>query len=280
MSEQINKAIAWARALCTGISDTPGLDAEILLAFCIGKPRSYLYTWPENLLSAHDWQRFQTLVHQRLEPTPIAYLIGEREFFSLSLKASPQALVPRPETELLVETALALCQGLSDISLLELGSGTGAIAIALKANCPKASITATDISPACLELATENSVRHRLDIDWLLSDWFAEIDRKFDFIVSNPPYISALDPALTRGDLPAEPILALSPGHTGLEALEAIIKEAPAYLNPGGYLLLEHGYNQEQEVAKLMRDHKFVNVDCKYDLNKLPRVSLGQSGEP
>ena len=276
MSEQINSAIEWGQARCAGISDTPRLDAELLLAHCIGKTRSYLYSWPKRQLAHNDWQQFQSLITRRLEPTPVAYLLGEREFFSLSLKTSPAALVPRPETELLVETTLAVCLHQPGADLLELGTGTGAIAIALKVECPAISIVATDISSHCLQLAQLNADRHKLTIDWIRSDWFTQIDRRFDLIVSNPPYISATDTALEQGDLPAEPIAALSPGPTGLEALEVIIAESPNYLNPGGYLLLEHGYDQQHEVAGLMREHGFININCKLDLNGLPRVSLGQ----
>jgi release factor glutamine methyltransferase len=279
MSEQIDNAIEWGRARCADISDTPKLDAELLLAHSIGKTRSYLYSWPEQQLTRNDWQQFQSLITRRLEPTPIAYLLGEREFFSLSLKTSPDALVPRPETELLVEATLAVCSNQPGTDLLELGTGTGAIAIALKIECPAISIVATDISSHCLELAQLNADRHKLRMDWIRSDWFALIDRRFDLIVSNPPYISAADPALEQGDLPAEPRTALSPGPTGLEALEVIIAESPNYLKPGGYLLLEHGYDQQHEVAALMCEHGFIDIDCKPDLNGLPRVSLGVLGK-
>jgi release factor glutamine methyltransferase len=276
MSEQIDSAIEWGRARCADISDSPKLDAELLLAHCIGKTRSYLYSWPEQQLAHNDWQQFQSLITRRLEPTPVAYLVGEREFFSLGLKSSPAALVPRPETELLVEATLAICLQRPGADLLELGTGTGAIAIALKVEYPTIKIVATDISSHCLELAQLNADRHKLTIDWIRSDWFTQIDGRFDLIVSNPPYISATDTALEQGDLPAEPIAALSPGPTGLEALEVIIAESPNYLNPGGYLLFEHGYDQQHEVAGLMREHGFINIDCKLDLSGLPRVSLGQ----
>ncbi len=276
MSEQIDRAIEWGRALCADISDTPKLDAEFLLAHCIGKTRSYLYSWPEQQLTRNDWQRFKALISRRLRPTPVAYLLGEREFFSLSLKTSPAALVPRPETEILVEATLAICSHQPGADLLELGTGTGAIAIALKVEHPSINIVATDISTYCLELARLNADQHKLSIDWIRSDRYARIDRRFDVIVSNPPYISAADPALEQGDLPAEPLAALSPGPTGLEALEVIIAESPSYLKPGAHLLLEHGFDQENEVAGLMREHGFIDIDCKPDLNRLPRVSLGR----
>ncbi len=278
MSEQIDKAIAWGCARCAHISETPKLDAELLLAHCLGKPRSYLYSWPEQQLTSDDWRQFQALIASRQEPTPIAYLLGERECFSRTLITAPTALVPRPATESLVETTLAICPNQPTVDLLELGTGTGAIAIAIKTHRPAINLFATDISSTCLDLARQNAHLHALKIDWIQSDWFSRIDRQFDMIVSNPPYISASDPALKQGDLPAEPLMALSPGETGLEALELIIAGTPAYLKPGGYLLLEHGFDQQAAVANLMRQQGFINIDCKLDLNGLARVSLGQFG--
>ncbi len=276
MSEKIDSAIEWAASCCAGVSDTPKLEAEILLAYCLGKPRSYLYSWPEQQLAPEEWHRFRALVDKRLLPTPVAYLLGKREFYSLALKTSPATLIPRPETESLVDTALDLCPGESATGLLELGTGNGAIAIALKVHRPGLNIVATDISADCLDIARQNAVDHSVSIDWIQSDWFAQIEsgRKFDMIVSNPPYIPALHPCLEKGDLPAEPLDALSPGETGLEALQRIIADAPTYLKPGGYLLLEHGFDQQGEVANLMKANHFTDVNCKLDLNRLPRVSL------
>jgi release factor glutamine methyltransferase len=277
MSEQIDTAIEWATKRCSASSDTPKLDAEILLAHCLGKPRSYLYSWPEQRLVAEDWHRFQTLVTQRVLPTPVAYLLGEREFYSLALKTDPTTLIPRPETELLVETAINICESSSATNLLELGTGTGAIAIAIKVHHPDINIVATDISADCLDIARQNAIDHATTIDWVESDWFLQLprNRKFDVIVSNPPYIAAADPCLAKGDLRAEPLSALSPGETGLEALQQIIAQAPAYLKPDGYLLLEHGFDQQEQVASLLQAQSFSNITCKFDLNRLPRVSLG-----
>lgn len=277
MSEQIDTAIEWATKRCSGSSDTPKLDAEILLAHCLGKPRSYLYSWPEQRLVAEDWHSFQTLVTQRVLPTPVAYLLGEREFYSLTLKTDPTTLIPRPETELLVENAINICESSSATELLELGTGTGAIAIAIKMHHPDINIVATDISADCLDIARQNAIDHATTIDWVESDWFLQLpgNRKFDVIVSNPPYIPAADPCLAKGDLRAEPLSALSPGETGLEALEQIIAQASAYLKPGGYLLLEHGFDQQKQVASLLQAQGFSNITCKLDLNQLPRVSLG-----
>jgi len=276
MSEKIDSAIKWAVDRFAEVSDTPKLDAELLLSYCLGKPRSYLYSWPEQPLESGDWKCFQALIDKRLLPTPVAYLLGEREFYSLILKTNPATLIPRPETELLVDTALDLCPGDSAINLLELGTGTGAIAIALKRHRPNLDIVATDISADSLDLARQNARDHAVTIDWIRSDWLLQIEagRKFEMIVSNPPYIPAMHPCLQKGDLHAEPLYALSPGKTGLEALQKIIAQAPAYLKPGGYLLLEHGFDQREEVASLMRAQNFSDISCKLDLNRLPRVSL------
>jgi|TARA_B110000971_G_scaffold204474_1_gene225988 release factor glutamine methyltransferase len=274
----LNTGLEWARQQMGCSSDSTTLDAEVLLAHCIGKSRSYLYTWPEQALSDEHWEAYQALITQRLMPTPIAYLLGEREFFSLDFKTTAVALIPRSDTELLVEATLERCPKNSPFKILELGTGTGAIAITLKIHQPSNTVTATDISPQCLELAKQNAVRHKVDIGWILSDWFSaiEMSERYDMIVSNPPYIAQGDFYLTQGDLSAEPLLALSPGPTGMESLQQIISIAPGYLKPNGYLLLEHGYDQEVAVANLLKSNGFTNISCQYDINNLPRISIGQ----
>jgi len=276
MTIQICDALKWARHEIGSVSDSPALDAELLLAHCIEKSRSYLYTWPEQILTDSNWASYQSLISQRLIPTPVAYLLGEREFFSLDFKSTAAALIPRSDTELLVEAALALCPEKSTFSILELG--TGAIAITLKVHRADATIVATDISSQCLALAAQNASRHQVDINWILSDWFNAIDStdKFDMIVSNPPYIAENNAYLSQGDLPAEPLLALTSGPTGLESLQQIIANAPEYLKSGGHLLLEHGYDQETDVNNLLKSQGFERVSCQYDVNNLPRVSVGQ----
>lgn len=275
---ELSTALDWARQQIGSSSDSAALDAEVLLAHCIGKSRSYLYTWPEQALSASHWETYQSLIAQRLIPIPIAYLLGEREFFSLDFKTSAAALIPRSDTELLVEAALDRCPQNSRFKILELGTGTGAIAITLKVHRPETTIFATDISPQCLALAGQNATYHQVDINWMESNWFSAIEASepFDMIVSNPPYIAQNDGYLTQGDLPAEPLLALSSGRTGLESLQQIITDAPDYLNSGGYLLLEHGYDQEIAVTGLLKSRGFTNVRCQYDVNNLPRISMGQ----
>jgi len=281
MTEQIDQALRWARAEIESCSDSARLDAEVLLAHCLDKPRSFLYSHPEALLDDACWRQFQQLVARRVEPTPIAYLLGSREFFSLDFITGPQALVPRPETELLVDLALEQLPSQLPLRVCDLGTGTGIIAITLKMQRPKAQIYATDVDPACLELARENARQHAVDIEWIEADWYRGLPAAlmFDLIVSNPPYIAAEHPFLAQGDLPAEPSLALTPGSTGLEALQQIIGGAHRHLVPGGYLLLEHGYDQQAAVAELLRAHNFEDIHCEFDLNDLPRASVAKRVE-
>ena len=263
-------------------SDSPRLDAELLLAHCLQRDRSWLMAWPEHPLEPAMVDCFQALLRQRLEGQPVAYLLGEREFWSLSLAVTPATLVPRPETELLVETALDWLADRPAPRLLEMGTGSGAIALALKKERADADITATDISPRALAVAAGNARRHRLDIRFLVSDWYAAIDggAVFDLILSNPPYIAAGDPFLQRGDLPAEPQQALCSGPEGLEALRRIIAGAPDRLKPGGGLILEHGYRQGDAVRGLLQAEGFERVHSLEDFSGLPRVSLGTKPGP
>ena len=278
MSEQIDDALRWGRDRISACSETARLDAELLLAYCLDKPRSYLYGRPEQELSQSCWQKYQELVQKRLEPTPIAYLLGSREFYSMEFTATPAALVPRPETELLVELALEQIPIAATYRVCDLGTGSGIIAIALKKQRPLASVYATDVDPDCLVLARENADRHGAEIEFVESDWYRQLPQgtMFDLIVSNPPYIAANHPFLTQGDLPAEPGLALTPGSTGLEALEQIVSHAPGYLVNGGYLIVEHGYDQQAMVADLLKAHGFGEIRCVTDYNDLPRTSVAK----
>lgn len=278
MAETIAAAIREAQQKFETISDSARLDAELLLAHCLQKPRSYLYSWPEKELSDSVWSEFQILVGQRLKPTPVAYLLVSREFYSLEFKISPAALIPRPETELLVETTLALCSQRERPRVLEMGTGTGIISIVLLRENPDIDLVTTDISLDCLELAKTNADFHRVSLSCVQSDWYRALSEQpaFDLIVSNPPYIAAEDPYLTQGDLPAEPLLALTPGETGLESIEQIVVGAPRHLNAGGYLVFEHGYDQAQAVEELLKTAGFNNIQSLSDDNGQPRVSLGQ----
>jgi release factor glutamine methyltransferase len=278
MSEQIDSAIRWGCGYIEDCSDSARLDAELLLAHCLDKPRSYLYSWPEKAISDSCWRRFQDLVWRRIKPTPVAYLLGSREFYSMEFAINPSVLVPRPETELLVDLALRYCPTDSKANILELGTGSGIIAITLKQQRPLASLLATDIDPACISLARDNALHHNLDIEFIESNWFSRIPgtRAFDLIVSNPPYIAAHHPFLNLGDLPAEPAIALSPGDTGLEALQVIVSQAGKHLVAGGYLMFEHGYDQQAAVHELLEKYGYDGIGCEFDSNDLPRVSMGR----
>ena len=278
MSEKIEAAIRRGAELLAECSESARLDAELLLAHCLEKPRSYLYSWPEESLDEACWQRYQQLLRQRQRPTPVAYLLGRREFFSLDYKTTPAALVPRPETELLVELALSTIPQDATWRVCDLGTGSGIIAVTVASQRAACRVSACDVDPRCLALARDNASRHRVEVEFFESDWYQGIasGTRFDLILANPPYIAAGHPFLARGDLPAEPQLALTPGPSGLEALHTIIAGAPDYLEANGWLMVEHGYDQQAAVAGLLSAAGFVDIRCESDFNDLPRASVGR----
>lgn len=260
-------------------SKEPRLEAEILLAHVLIKNRAFLYTHPEIFLSKSQLLFFQQLVARRTLGMPIAYLTGTREFWSLPLRVSEETLIPRPETELLVELTLKMLQHQSYARILDLGTGSGAIALALAKERPDWQIWACDYSPGALQTAEENAAYLGLrNIRFWYSDWFSEIsmDKNFHAIVSNPPYIAANDPHLSEGDLRFEPLMALLGGIDGLSALEHIIKHSIARLEPNGLLLLEHGFDQKLAVTSMLIDYGYNEVQCWQDLHGLDRVSSGK----
>lgn len=278
MPERIGVAIRNARTLFETISDSARLDAELLLAECLQKPRSYLYSWPEERLSESSWLQFQELVRLRMKPTPVAYLLGFREFYSLNFKTTAAALIPRPETELLVELALKLCDEIKRPRILEMGTGTGAISIALLKQQADIDLISTDISTDCLQLAQQNADLHGVKLNCIESNWYHGLGDQaaFDLIISNPPYIAEDDPYLQQGDLPAEPALALTPGRTGLEAIQKIVFGAINYLQSGGYLAFEHGHDQAAEVCNMLEQAGFQNIHNERDFSGLPRLSYAR----
>lgn len=258
-----------------GLSDSARLDVEILLSYVLGKDRTFLYTWSDAHLNNQQYQQFDRLFKRRLQGEPVAYLTGCREFWSLSLKVSPATLIPRPETELLVELALLL--PLSDrSSVLDLGTGTGAIALALASENPNWSITAVDAVADAVQLAEEN--RQQLGfghVQVYQSDWFSDVKRQqFDLVVSNPPYINAKDKHLQQGDVRFEPRTALVADNLGLSDLHRIIVNVHSYLKPGGWLLLEHGSDQGEAVRHLMLQAGFQDIATHPDLAGMDRVSV------
>jgi release factor glutamine methyltransferase len=253
-------------------SQSPRLDAELLLAHVLGRPRSYLRAHGEHSLESDALHRYRLLLARRVQGEPIAYLTGEREFWSLSLTVNRDVLVPRPETELAVERCLQLRSEATGI-VADLGTGSGAIALALASERRGWQLIAIDRSHAALRLARSNALRLGIEnIEFLQGEWLEPLQaRRCDLIVSNPPYIAACDPALDA--LHFEPAMALSPGATGLEALHLIIAQAVSHLNPGGALVLEHGTTQAADVARALVAAGYVRVRCHADLAGHARVT-------
>jgi release factor glutamine methyltransferase len=256
-------------------SESPRLDAELLLATLLGLPRSALIARGNEPVALHDENAYAELIAKRADGVPIAYLTGRREFWSLPLKVSPAVLVPRPETEILVEHALALLPRDAVCSVLDLGTGSGAIALSLAHERPCWAITAVDVSAAALDVARHNAQLLQLSqIQWRLGSWFDPVPaERFHLIIANPPYIAADDAALSA--LCAEPAAALIAGPTGLEALSAIIAQAPGHLHTRGWLALEHGITQAQDVAQLLHSQGFDSIRTYSDFSGRPRITLG-----
>lgn len=273
---QIQQARAHIMAtLASG--ESPRADADALLCHLLDCRRSYLMTWPEHELDAAQQATLAGWLARRLNGEPIAHLIGEREFWSLPLKVSPATLIPRPDTEVLVEQALARLPG-GPCALLDLGTGTGAIALALKSERPDADVWAVDRMPAAAALARTNSAAMGLPIEVRDGSWFAPLSDapRFAMIVSNPPYIDGTDPHLHEGDVRFEPRSALVAEEQGLADIRLIVTQAPAHLVPGGWLLLEHGWDQGEAVRQLLLQQGYVQVETVRDYGDNERVTLGR----
>lgn len=273
----IKQALRHAIHLLASTSPSPRIDAEALLVHTLNVSRTYLYTHPEHLLTSQEASRYQSLIEQRLNGHPVSYLTGFREFWSLPLHVTQDTLIPRSETELLVEITLKQLAKLSDATVLDLGTGSGAIALALASEQGNWRIFATDASQAAVAMARENATHLNLsNVTVLQSDWFSSIPhRLFDAIVSNPPYLAMDDPHLQQGDLRFEPQDALVSGHDGLSDLTKIIKDSHSRLVPGGSLLVEHGFEQGPAVAQLLQQHGYEHIQCWQDLQGHDRVSGG-----
>lgn len=258
-------------------SPTERLDAELLLAAALGKSRSFLHTWPERIVSSEAAQVFADYLARRRDGEPVAYILGQQGFWKLDLEVAPDTLIPRPDTELLVETALELQAG-GPARLLDLGTGTGAIALALASERPVWQVVAVDRIDAAVALAERNRQRLQLsNVEVLKSHWFdALAGERFAMILSNPPYIRAADPHLVAGDVRFEPSSALVAGDDGLDDLRVIIAQAPEHLVEGGWLLLEHGYDQADAVRELLSQQGFTEVASRRDLGGHERISLGR----
>lgn len=256
-----------------------GLEAQALLGHVLHRPRAYLLAHPEAALSDADQAQFEALLTRRERGEPIAYILGEREFFGLTFHVTPDVLIPRPDTELLVELALDLIPEGETLEVLDLGAGSGAVAIAIAKQRPKAHVTAIDQSGKALAVARDNA--HRLgaaNLRFMQGDWFAPLDKgaRFDVIAGNPPYIAERDAHLAQGDLRFEPKAALASGADGLDAIRAIASQAAQHLTPTGWLLLEHGFEQGAACRKIFAEHGFQGISSHRDLAGLERVTAGR----
>lgn len=251
------------------------LDAQHLLAHTLGQARAWLLAHADAPLSPTQQQTLGHSLARLLHGEPLAYVLGEQEFHGLRLRVTPAVLVPRADTETLVEWALALLPAMGPARVLDLGTGSGAIALALKHACSTAQVTALDCSAEALAVARDNVQRLGLALRLLQSDWWGAVaGERFDLIVSNPPYIAAADAHLAG--LQHEPLLALSPGDDGLGALRRIVADAPRHLQPGGWLLLEHGFDQATAVASMLREQGLQQVSTRRDLGGRERCTGGQ----
>lgn len=258
-----------------------GLEAHILLGRALAKSRAYLLAHREQSVGPAALADFRALLERRLSGEPIAYILGEREFFGLALRVTPAVLIPRPDTELLVELALALIPEAAVYDILDLGTGSGAVAIALAKHRPKARVTAIDQSSAALAVARDNAQKLcASNVRFLQGDWFAPLDpdAHFDVIVGNPPYIAENDAHLTQGDLRFEPSAALISGADGLDAIRAIAGQAARYMTPQAWLLLEHGFEQGHACRKILAEQGLQEVSSHRDLAGIERVTSGRSG--
>lgn len=259
-------------------SDSARLDVELLLASVLERDRSYLYTWPEKVLTAAQFSAFEALLNSRQEGKPVAHLLGEREFWGLPLAVNDSTLIPRPDTEILVESVLDL-ELPGNAKVLDLGTGTGAIALALASEHPEWAVVAVDFSSAAVALAERNRRALALaNAEIFTSDWFSQLaGRRFHLIVSNPPYIDEDDPHLSQGDVRFEPLSALVAKNQGLADLQHIIETGRHHLLSGGWLFLEHGYTQGESVRSLMRQAGYENVETLRDFGNNDRVTRGRS---
>jgi len=276
-SHSIKAILADASVLLS--TEEAKLEAQLLLQHVLNVNRAWLIAHANDALQLNIHAAFETLLKRRLAGEPMAYILGSREFYGLNILVTSDTLIPRPDTETLVDAALARASNNLNLSILDLGTGTGAIALAIAKNRPQASIAAVDTSEGALEVAKQNA--HHLSIDnveFLLSNWFENLNnQRFDIIVSNPPYIEIDDTHLTQGDLRFEPMSALASGADGLDDIRRIISDCLIYLKPQGWLMLEHGYNQAEQVADLMADAGLTNIETIKDLGNNDRVTLGKN---
>lgn len=258
-------------------TETPRLDAELLLGFVLKKNGAWFKSHGDDELSPDLRDTFLSLMARRKAGEPIAHIIGSRGFWTLDIVVTSDTLIPRPETELLVELAISKCVQEKKFRILDMGTGTGAIALAIASECRNAEVMAVDKSPAALDVARENARRNNLHVGFIESNWFSGLEnKKFDLIVSNPPYIPDQDPHLLQGDVRFEPMTALVSGVDGLDDIRLIIEQAPQYCLQQAWLMIEHGFDQGEAVRGLFSSAGFGNVETVPDLEQRDRVTIGQ----
>lgn len=275
--ETVAVLLALAREQLRDSSPTAALDARILLARVLGKPESFLYTWPEHVPTQAQTRQFHEWLERRRAGTPVAHLTGRQGFYGHEFLVSPDTLIPRPDTELLVETTLALLPREEPLRVADLGTGTGAVAISLALARPHWEVLALDFSRAALDLAERNAQRlgaHNVQLRQ--SHWYRDLPGQYHALVSNPPYIPEGDHHLEQGDVRFEPRSALTAGSDGLDDIRSLTNDAPAHLLSHGWLVLEHGYDQAAAVRAILFDRGFEAVETRQDLGGRDRVTLGR----
>jgi len=277
----ISQALSDARHSLQATSPSPAVDASILLCHVLDCSSSHLIAWPDNQLSPHQATQFKQILQQRVEGKPVAYITGEREFWSLSLKVTSDVLIPRPETETLVEFVLEKFSGSPALTVADLGTGSGAIACALAVERPAWNIIATDSAIEALDIARHNASVHQLEnIRFVHGHWLGPLaDLDFDLIISNPPYVAIDDPHLAQGDVRFEPEAALASGKQGMDAITHLTLQAGQRLKAGGWLIVEHGYDQQQLVYDCYQQGGFEDIIQLTDLAGQPRVTAGRYGK-
>ena len=275
---RIDQALAWAVQQLEG-GESPSVDAKVILANILEKPQTFLFTWPDKTLDALQVTHFENAIARRKKGEPVAYIVGKRDFWTLSLFTSPDTLIPRPDTEVLVEQVLnwAVESKREPLAICDLGTGTGAIALALASELPQASVVGVDFQTGAVELATRNAEANGvINAQFLKSDWFSALTgQSFDVIVSNPPYIEEASPYLNEGDVRFEPKTALTSGVDGLHDIRHIISTSPMFLNKGGLLAFEHGFNQGRAVRDLLLAAGFSTIRTVKDYGENDRVTFG-----
>jgi release factor glutamine methyltransferase len=273
----IQETLQQATTTLAESSPSAALDAQVLLTFVLNCNTAHLAAWPEKDLEAAQNTVYQQLIQQRLQGTPVAHLTGSREFWSLDFLVNDSTLIPRPETETLIAFTLEHFAGEKNIKLLDMGTGTGAIAISIAKEKPHWKIFASDVSEQALKLAIQNDDRQQTNITFIESNWFDHInDTNFDIIISNPPYIRSDDPHLSQGDVRFEPSSALVSGKTGMQDIEHLCQHAKEYLSENGWLIIEHGYDQKHLVAGCFAANDYSEIKQKKDLSGHTRMTAGK----